>query len=101
MFAAGDVVSLRTGSVEIIVSSERCQCFGPSVFRDLGIDPKNKKILIPKSYQHFYAAFAPIAAEIIYMAGPGAVSPDPRNNVYHRLNTQNIYPWVHSPILAM
>jgi len=47
-------------------------------FSDLGIDPSRKRILIPKSYQHFYAAFSAIAAEIIYMAAPGAVAPDAR-----------------------
>lgn len=98
LFPAGDVVALRTGSIDIVVGSQRCQCFGPSVFRDLGIQPEKKRILIPKSAQHFYGAFSPIAAEVIYMAAPGAVSPNPRQGAYHRLDTRRLYPWQADPL---
>lgn len=98
LYEAGDVVALRSGSIDIIVSSERCQCFSPSVFTDLGIDPMRKRVLIPKSYQHFHAAFTPIAVEVIYMAAPGAVMPDPRRTSYTRPDTARLYPWVESPI---
>lgn len=93
LFPAGDVVALRSGSIDVVVSSERCQCFSPSIFADLGLDPSRKRILIAKSVQHFYGAFAPIAGEIIYMAAPGAVSPDPRLIPYCRLETKTMYPW--------
>jgi microcystin degradation protein MlrC len=75
------------------------QCFCPSIFTDLGINPRDKQVLVPKSYQHFYGAFAPLAAEIIYMAAPGAVTPDPRRNPYQHLDTSNLYPWVPEPVL--
>lgn len=93
-FPAGDIVALRCGGIDIVVSSERCQCFDPSIFSDLGIDPQRKRVLIPKSYQHFHGAFAPIAGEIIYMAAPGAVPPDPRQLTYRRLETARLFPWV-------
>jgi microcystin degradation protein MlrC len=32
--------------------------------------------VVVKSMQHFYAAFAPIASEVRYVAAPGAVPPD-------------------------
>jgi microcystin degradation protein MlrC len=57
-------------------------------------------VLIPKSYQHFHAAFTPIAVEVIYMAAPGAVMPDPRRTSYTRPDTARLYPWVESPITA-
>ena len=98
LFPLGDVVALRCGSIDIVVSSRRCQCFSPSIFEDLGIDPAQKRLLIPKSTQHFYAAFAPIAGEVIYMAGPGAVSPDPMQIPYRRVNTGGLYPWVEDPL---
>jgi microcystin degradation protein MlrC len=98
LFAMADVVALRCGGIDIIVSSKRCQCFGPAIFSDLGIDPKSKRLLIPKSYQHFYGAFAPIAGEVIYMAAPGAVAPDPRQISYRRLDTSRLYPWVDDPL---
>jgi microcystin degradation protein MlrC len=98
LFPAGDVAAVRAGSIDIIVSSQRCQCFCPSIFRDLGIPVESKRLLIPKSAQHFYGAFAPISGEVIYMAGPGAVSPDPRQGAYRRLDTSRLYPWQPDPL---
>jgi microcystin degradation protein MlrC len=97
LFPLGDVVALQCGGLDLVVSSERGQCFGPSIFSDLNIDPKRKRLLIPKSVQHFYGAFAPMAGEVIYMAGPGAVAPDPRLLTYHRLDTRRLYPWNDDP----
>jgi len=100
LYPAGHVVALRCGSIDIVVGSERCQCFSPSIFSDLGIDPMLKRLLIPKSVQHFYEAFAPIAGEVIYMAAPGAVAPDPRQITYRRLDTSRLYPWAEDPLAA-
>ncbi len=100
LYPAGHVVALRCGSIDIVVGSERCQCFSPSIFSDLGIDPMLKRLLIPKSVQHFYEAFAPIAGEVIYMAAPGAVAPDPRRITYRRLDTSRLYPWAEDPLAA-
>jgi len=97
-FPVGDVVALRCDSIDIVVGTERCQCFSPSIFSDLGIPPASKRILIPKSYQHFYADFAPIAAEVIYMSGPGAVPPDPRQIAYRRLESGRLYPGIEDPL---
>jgi len=95
-FSAGDTVGLRCAGISLVVSSRRCQCFCPSVFSDFGIDPQNQQLLVVKSVQHFYGAFAPIAGEVIYMAGPGATAPDPRQNLYTRLDTRRLYPWTDS-----
>jgi microcystin degradation protein MlrC len=100
LFALGNVAALHCAGIDIIVASERCQCFCPSVFSDLGVDPRAKRLLIPKSYQHFYSAFAPLAAEVIYMAAPGAVPPDPRQIAYRRLNTSRLYPWCADPLAS-
>jgi microcystin degradation protein MlrC len=98
LFPAGDIVALRCGGIDIVVSSERCQCFGPAVFSDLGLDPTRKRILIAKSVQHFYGAFAAIAGEVIYMAAPGAVAPDPRLIPFRRLDRRRLYPWTPDPL---
>jgi microcystin degradation protein MlrC len=94
----GDVAALRCEGIDIVVSSKRCQCYSPTIFSDLGIDPTRKRLLIPKSYQHFFHAFAPIAGEIIYMAGPGAVPPNPKLIPYRRLETSRLYPWSDNPL---
>jgi microcystin degradation protein MlrC len=98
LFPAGDVAALRCGGIDLVVSSQRCQCFTPSIFTDLGIEPEEKQALIVKSVQHFYGAFAPIAGEVIYMAGAGAVPPDPRMVAYRRLDTASLYPWMDDPL---
>ena len=98
LIPTGTVVALRAAGVDIVVSSERCQCFSPTVFFDLGVDPTRKKLLVVKSTQHFHAAFAPVVSEVIYMAGPGAVAPDPRQIPYRQVNTNGFYPWVPDPL---
>jgi microcystin degradation protein MlrC len=98
LFPVGDVVALRCQGIDIVVSTQRCQCFDPSIFSDLGIDYRSKRLLIPKSYQHFYAGFSPIAADVIYMSAPGAVVPDPRQIPYRRLDTSRLYPWADDPL---
>lgn len=98
-FPAGDVVALRCGdSIDIVVSNKRCQVVSPSIFHDLSIDPACKRILVVKSVQHFHAAFAPIAGEVIYMAGPGAIAIDPRLTVCRRVDTGRLYPWSDDPL---
>lgn len=100
LFAAGDVAALRCGSIDIVVSSLRCQCYCPSIFSDLGIDPRRKRLLIPKSMQHFQRGFSPIAAGVIYMVAPGAVPPDPKHIRYRRLDTTRLYPWNDDPFAS-
>ena len=45
-------------------------------FTKLGVDPSTKKVVVVKSMQHFHAAYAPIASEVVYVAAPGALVPD-------------------------
>lgn len=73
----GDAVALHADNdIDIVAMTHRTQTFSPHVFTNVGIDPTEKKILIVKSMQHFQAAFAPIAADILYVAAPGALVPD-------------------------
>jgi microcystin degradation protein MlrC len=96
----GDAVALHTKGIDIIVNSLRKQVFSPQVFSNLGVDPSTKRLLVVKSIQHFYAAFAPIASEIIYMAAPGAVAPRFTEIPYKRANV-NMYPWVDDPFAVV
>jgi microcystin degradation protein MlrC len=95
----GDAVALHTNGIDIIVNSLRKQVFSPQVFSNLGVDPLKKRLLVVKSIQHFYAAFAPIASEIVYMAAPGAVAPRFTEIPYKRADL-NMYPWVDDPFAA-
>ena len=88
----GDAVALHApNGIDIVAISHRTQTFSPEVFSNVGIDPRQKKILIVKSMQHFYAGFAPIAAKIMHVATPGALVPDVTLLPYQKANT-NMWP---------
>ena len=73
----GDSVALHAANgLDIVAISLRSQTFSPEVFTNVGIDPARKHILVVKSMQHFYARFAPIAKQILYVSAPGALVPD-------------------------
>lgn len=72
---AGDLAAFAVGGVTIVCSTIRTQCFSPVCFTAAGIEASACRVLVVKSMQHFHAAFAPIADDILYVAAPGAVSP--------------------------
>jgi microcystin degradation protein MlrC len=81
----GDSVAIYADGIDFILHSKRGQTVNPSVFAAFGIDPLKKKVLVVKSMQHFYAAFAPIAAEVIYVAAPGTLAWDFRRLPYTKV----------------
>ncbi len=95
--ACGAAASLRVGGVDVVVNDKRGQVFGPEVFSRMGIDPLSKQLLIVKSTQHFYAGFAPIASEVIYMGTKGALAPRMTDIPLVHADT-NKYPWVEDPL---
>ncbi len=72
----GDAAALEIEGVTVIVNSKRTQCLSRDCFTKLGVDPSTKKVVVVKSMQHFHAAYAPIASEVVYVAAPGALVPD-------------------------
>ncbi len=93
----GDTASIQINGIDVVLISNRTQTFSPEVFTNLGIDPLARRLLIVKSTQHFYARFAPIATEVIYVAAPGAVLPDFKNIPYQYAD-RNQYPIVDDPL---
>ncbi|NDW46560.1 M81 family metallopeptidase [Ruegeria sp. PrR005] len=78
----GNGVWLESNGVHMVLSDKRTQAFHPIGFTDLGLDLSKMKIVVVKSSQHFHAGFAPIASEVIYISGPGAITPDYANIPY-------------------
>ena len=72
----GDAAALQIEGVTVIVNTKRSQCHSLDCFTKLGVDPSTKKVVVVKSMQHFHAAYAPIASEVVYVAAPGALVPD-------------------------
>ena len=63
--------------VRVIVASAKMQAGDQAIFRHLGIEPAEQKILALKISVHFRADFQPIAAEVLVVAAPGPVTADP------------------------
>lgn len=78
----GAAVWLEADGVHLIVNDTRTQAFHPVGFTSLGLDLSALRAIVVKSSQHFHAGFAPIASEVIYIAGPGAITPDYANIPY-------------------
>lgn len=62
--------------IDLVVNDTRTQTFHPEVFTQLGIDLAAKRHVCVKSSNHYRAGFAPVAAQIIPIATPGAITPD-------------------------
>ena len=58
--------------VRVVVGSERFQCLDQALFRHVGVEPAQERILVLKSTIHFRADFDPIAARTLLAAAPGA-----------------------------
>ncbi len=71
----GDAVWVSAGSVDIVLNTLRTQTFHPECMTALGLDLAAKKIVVVKSSNHFRAGFEPIASDILYVGGPGALQP--------------------------
>ena len=67
----GDCAAVRIGGVTVILITKRTQALGLELFSNLGIDPRECKIVVVKSTNHFMAAFGPIAAKVIFVESDG------------------------------
>jgi microcystin degradation protein MlrC len=69
----GDAALIHTDGADFIIHTGRCQNTHPAFFAEFGIDISTKKVLIVKSMQHFYGAYAPVSSKIIYTASDGCL----------------------------
>ena len=83
----GPMALLALGGVRIVVGSHKIQAADQAIFRHLGIEPSDQKILALKSSVHFRADFAPIAEEILVVKAPGPNALD-----YSELTYRNLRP---------
>lgn len=74
-YSHGPSMVLRVGGLDIVVVSNPTQTKELEQFGAMGIDPRAMKTLAVKSMQHFRAAFAPVAREILVVDSGALCSP--------------------------
>jgi microcystin degradation protein MlrC len=82
----GDSALVRIGGVEVVLITKRTQALGRDLFTGLGVDLAAKRVVSVKSTNHFHAAFAPIAAAVLYTDGGGPIPRDVRKVPYTRVS---------------
>ena len=92
----GDAALVTFGGIEVILNSTRAQSFDPSLFTALGIDPKERRILLIKSTNHFHASFSKIASKIIYCSAGRPYPNDPATTNYRKAR-RDIWPMIADP----
>jgi len=81
----GRTVVLDAGGIEIIVAERHMQALDAEIFRRVGIEPAEKKIIVLKSAAHFRASFGHMAKKILDVDTPGYLSMN-----FESLNFKNI-----------
>ncbi len=66
----GRTVVLDADGIEIIVGERHMQTLDAEIFRRVGIEPSEKKILVIKSSVHYRASFEPMAKKILEVSTP-------------------------------
>jgi microcystin degradation protein MlrC len=87
----GDGAGIRVNGVEVALIARRTQAFGTEIFSSLGIDLAAKRYIGVKSTNHFHAAYAPIAAKVLYCDGGGPSPLDARQYPFARI-TRPLWP---------
>jgi microcystin degradation protein MlrC len=86
--------------VSLLLSSVRSQAYGTDTFTGLGITLDDKKLVVVKSTQHFYAQFAPLAKAVFYVDTPGAITQD-FARIAFKVRSLNYWPRVTDPWAAL
>ena len=82
----GPSACVQVHGVKVLLVSGQCQMLDLGLYRFLGVQPEDMKLLVNKSSVHFRAAFAPIAAHILVARAAGPMAADPAD-----------LPWKHLP----
>ena len=83
--ALGPCACLEIDGVLVAVASAKAQMLDRELFRHLGIQPEQMKLLVNKSSVHFRADFAPIAEAILVAKAAGPMAADPADLPWRKL----------------
>ncbi len=96
LVSIGDAAAIAFDGVSVILNSTRAQCFEPSLFSALGIDPLVQALLVVKSTNHFFAGFRKLTDAIFYCEAGRPYPNDPRVTAYRKARL-DIWPRVDDP----
>jgi len=63
--------------VRVVLATRKCQAADQAMFRHVGVEPREQRLLVLKSSVHFRADFQPIAREVLVAKAPGPALADP------------------------
>ncbi|MEO9778935.1 MAG: M81 family metallopeptidase [Sedimentitalea sp.] len=92
----GEAVWVEANGIDIVINDVRTQTFHPEAFEQLGINLSQRRYVCVKSSNHYQAGFNPIAARVIPVATPGAITPDFANIPYTK-RAKTYWPAVKDP----
>lgn len=89
--------------LKVVITSKRTWTHTPDFYRAVGLAPANAWIVLTKSNSTFKASYAPIARQILFVAGPGVTSPELTSLPFQR-RPRPLYPfenfeWVPEPVV--
>ena len=100
----GKMAQVQIDDVRVLLSSERMQALDQSLFRVVGVEPKEMKILALKSANHYRVDFGPISGGLINVEAPSAIIEDPSKIPYQHLREgvrlKGLGPVYHRPKAA-
>jgi microcystin degradation protein MlrC len=81
----GDCAVIAFDGIEVVLIAHRAQAMGRDLFTAHGVTLEDKRMVVVKSTNHFHAAFAPIAAQVLYCDAGGPIPRDHRKVPYTRI----------------
>ena len=87
----GRAVVLIQGGIHLVVMERAVSQWDPQLYRSLGEEPGDARIVQVKSPRAFRAAYKGIADEVLVIAAPGAATPDLKSLSWQHLR-RPIYP---------
>jgi microcystin degradation protein MlrC len=78
VFRRGRTVVFDIGQIALVVMERAVIQWDPELYRSLGLEPTDARIVIVKSPAAFRAAYEPLAAEVAVLDAPGVCSPNLR-----------------------
>jgi len=78
VFRRGRTAVFDIGRIALVVMERAVIQWDPELYRSLGLEPRDARIVIVKSPAAFRAAYEPLAAEVVVIDAPGVCSPNLR-----------------------